>query len=176
MARSVGGRDSATFHPDRSKCIADRHGYSGAGSGREVKRAGLLIYSGLQHHIASACERGVRSPHQCDPGGAPSLQVRENVQKFAGLTAVLEQKAYIVRCYDAEVAMQCIEGVEIEGHQADRGEGGGSFPGHDSTFTYTRDYEFGLPIRAISQKGQGVLDLIAVQTFRGCGDGPGLFL
>ena len=72
--------------------------------------------------------------------------------------------------------MQRIEGVEIEGHQADRGKSGGDLPGHDSAFAHTRDHELGFAIRAKLQKLEGVLDLIALQPFRGCGDGSGLFL
>ena len=72
--------------------------------------------------------------------------------------------------------MQGVERVEIKGHQADGGEGGRDFAGHNSAFTYTRDYKLGFAICAQLKQFQGFFDLIATEAFRSCGNGSGLFL
>ena len=71
--------------------------------------------------------------------------------------------------------MQCVERVEVKGHQTDGGEGGRNLAGHNSTFAHSRYHKFGFVICAKLQQHQCFFDLIAPKTFSRSRNGFGFF-
>ncbi len=84
-------------------------------------------------------------------------------QQLTALTAVGEQHNNVIGSHNPQIPMQGIEGIEIEGHQANRGECGRDLAGHDPAFTHTCDDQLGALLAAVLQQIQGGLGLIGPQ-------------
>lgn len=72
--------------------------------------------------------------------------------------------------------MQGVEGVQVEGHQPDRGEGGGDLARHDAALAHPGDHQFGALVGAAVQQGQSGIHLLGIEAPGGRGDGGRLFL
>ena len=158
------GGDAAALHPDRRQGIPDRHRYGGAGGGGEVERAYLPVHRAVEHHVAAARQARLHPAHQGDAGRAAALQVGQDLQQFLGLAAVGEQQGDVVGGHHAQVAVQGVEGIEVDGHQANRGEGGGDLAGDDAALAHAGDHQLGPPVGAGLQQLQGPFHLSRVQS------------
>ena len=167
--------DAAPFHPDRRQGIANGHGHGRAGGGGEVEGADFSVDGGFQHHITAQRQRGFRPPYQGNARGAPAFEVGQHLEQLARFATIGEQQADVVGSYHAQIPVQGIEGIEVEGHQADGGKGGGDLAGHDAALAHAGDHQLGFAIRTAFQEGQGSFHLINAQTISRSSDG-GRFL
>ena len=170
----VGRRDAAAFHPHCRQGIAIGHRHRGAGGGGQVQRADLPIHTRLQHHIAAEGQGRVGTTDDGDPSGALRFRCGSTSQ-FRGFAAVGEQQANVLRGNHTEIAMQGIGGVEEQGHQPDRGEGGGDLAGDDAAFADSADHQLRFAISTVSSTIRAA-HLIAVQPLRRGSDGGGFLL
>ena len=72
--------------------------------------------------------------------------------------------------------MQGIKGIEVEGHEADGGEGRGDLARHDAAFPNACDHKLGLAFGTALQQGQGCFHLLTAESFRCGGDRRGFLL
>ena len=156
------GRDAPPFHPHRRQGIANGHGHRCAGGGGQVERTHLAIHRGIENHVTTPRQAGVNPAHQGNPGGAPAAEVGQDFQHLLGFAAVGKQQGDIVWRHHPQVAVQGIDRVQKDGHQADGGEGGGDFARHDPTFPHSRDHELGAGRGAAIQQLQGGFHLLAI--------------
>ena len=94
----------------------------------------------------------------------------QHLQQFGCFTAVGQQQADVLGGHNPQIAMECVGGIEEQGHQPDRGEGGRDLAGHDAALAHTRNHQLGLAIGTSFQQSEGRFHLVAAQAFGSSGD------
>ena len=161
--RKVCVRHPLPLHPHRSQGITNRHGHGRAGGRRQVEGAHLTIHGSIQHHLGPLGQAGLRPPCKGNAGTAAAMQMGQQRQQLTALATIREQQHHIVRPHDPEIPMQGIEGIEVEGHQANRGEGGSDLAGDDAAFAHTGHHQLGALLTAVLKQVQSGFRLIGLQ-------------
>ena len=122
----------AAVEKGNSERVADGHGDSGAGGGREIERAGFFVDAGVEDDFARLRDGGFRIARECDERDFEALQRVEQRDDFARFAAVGDGEHHVAASDHSEVAVQGFGGMQKKGRRASAGEGGGNFLADDS--------------------------------------------
>ena len=102
--------------------------------------------------------------------------MRQHRQQFFALSTIGEQQNNIIAGHDPKITMECIQGVEVEGHQANRCEGGSNLAGDDAALAHTRDHQLGALIATPLKQRKGCLALFLTKPRSCAPEGFGLLM
>ena len=118
-----------------------------AGRGRQPQGAGLAGHAVEEAQISVLRELRVGIAGEGDDGELEALQHGQQPQHLGALAAVAEQHREIARCTQAEVAVQCLGGVEKTRSDARAVEGAGQFLRDVRRLAHTAEDEFPAGLR-----------------------------
>src|SRR5216683_341415 len=132
FAKAAGGMESgeiivleaAAVEKGNSECVADGHGYGGAGGGSEIEGAGFFFDADIENDFAGFGERGFGIAGERDDGNFQALERFEEVEDFLGFAAVGDGEESIAAGEHAEIAMEGFGGMQEKGRCTGAGKSG----------------------------------------------------
>jgi hypothetical protein len=122
-----------------SESVADGHGDSGAGCGREVHGAGFFANADVEGNVAGFSKRGTNISSEGDDRRFEAFEGFKEADDFFSFAAIGNGKDGIATCEHAKIAMQSFGGMQEKGGGAGAGESGGNFSADQSGFANASD-------------------------------------
>lgn len=154
-AGEVVGPETSGLQEDHGEGVSHDEHVRGAGGGGEIQRAGFLGDGDVENDISMLSEGGTGSSGDGDDGEGKSLQMGKEVEHLLGLTALAEEDDEVPLVHDAEVSMEGVTDIEINGGGAGAVQGGGEFLSDVSTLADTADDELPFILNATKGKVDG---------------------
>ena len=128
------------------------------------------FYTSINCNIATSANCRVHLADNCNQLRLSQAKVRNHGNDFLCLTAVAQQNHHVARGNHAQVAVQCVQWVQVERDQTNRAKGCGNLPGHDARLAHTAHNHFGL---ALLQNFDCLIHACRVQSIGSCGNCSG---
>ena len=124
-AREVLLAEAARVEQRHRQRVAQRHLRRGAGGGRQVQRAGLLVDGAGQHHVGVAGQRGLGLAGHRHQRHAQAPHRRQDGRQLVALAAVADGQHHVAGHHHAQVAVAGLGRVHEERRRAGRRQRGG---------------------------------------------------
>ena len=150
--------ETAGVEEGHGEGVAEGEHGGGAGSGREIERAGFLGNFDVEDEVAVAGEGGFGRGGETDDGDGKALESGEEIEEFLGFAGVAEREDDVAVVEDAEVAVERIDAVEDDRGGAGAGEGGGDFLADVAGLADADDDDFALGAEGAGDGVDGELE------------------